>query len=135
MEITMKKLAIALTSIFLLLPTVAFANPVTKTSKNAVYSVYQTDEDKFIIRLPVTGLDKSALDASMKGNVLTIIGTPAKMDLKIVRRGFVPSAFSTTFVLTKNAVVSEVTVTSGVLSIAVTVPLAEDQRTKKIPVR
>lgn len=130
----MKKFMIVL-SFFLFLPAIAYANPVTKTSKNAVYSVYQTDEDKYVIRMPVTGLDKSALEATMKGNVLTITGTPAKTDMKIIRRGFVPSAFSTTFVLTKNAAVSEVTVTSGVLSIAVTVPLAEDQRTKKIPVR
>ena len=130
----MKKFMIVL-SFFLFLPAIAYANPVTKTSKNAVYSVYQTDEDKYVIRMPVTGLDKSNLEAAMKGNVLTITGTPAKTDMKIIRRGFVPSAFSTTFVLTKNAAVSEVTVTSGVLSIAVTVPLAEDQRTKKIPVR
>lgn len=130
----MKKFMIVL-SFFLFLPAIAYANPVTKTSKNAVYSVYQTDEDKYVIRMPVTGLDRSGLEATMKGNVLTITGTPAKTDMKIIRRGFVPSAFSTTFVLTKNAAVSEVTVTSGVLSIAVTVPLAEDQRTKKIPVR
>ncbi len=130
----MKKFMIVL-SFFLFLPAIAYANPVTKTSKNAVYSVYQTDEDKYVIRMPVTGLDKSGLEASMKGNVLTITGTPAKTDMKIIRRGFVPLAFSTTFVLTKNAAVSEVTVTSGVLSIVVTVPLAEDQRTKKIPVR
>jgi HSP20 family molecular chaperone IbpA len=134
METIMKKFMLVL-SFFLFLPTIAYANPVTKTSKNAVYSVYQTDEDKYVIRMPVTGLDKSGLEASMEGNVLTITGTPAKTDMKIIRRGFVPSAFSTTFVLTKNAAVSEVTVTSGVLSIAVTVPLAEDQRTKKIPVR
>lgn len=130
----MKKFMLVL-SFFLFLPAIAYANPVTKTSKNAVYSVYQTDEDKYVIRMPVTGLDKSGLEAAMKGNVLTITGTPAKTDMKIIRRGFVPLAFSTTFVLTKNAAVSEVTVTSGVLSIAVTVPLAEDQRTKKIPVR
>ena len=81
------------------------------------------------------GYDKSGLDASMKGNVLTITGTPAKTDMKIVRRGFMPTAFTTSFTFVKNAVVSEVTVNAGMLTIAVTVPLAEDQRTKKITVR
>lgn len=131
----MKKFGIILASLCVLLPTAVFANPVTKTSKNAVYSVLQADEDKFIVRMPVTGIDKSGLDASIKGNVLTITATPAKVDAKVVRRGFVPSASSTTFILTKNAVVSEITTSAGVLSIAVTVPLPEDQRTKKIPVR
>ena len=133
----MKNLATILTaSLFLLVtPVLAFANPVTKSTKNSTYTVFQTDEDKYVIRMPVTGFDKSALEASLKGNVLTIIGTPAKIDMKIVRKGFMPAAFTTYFTLIKNADVSEVTVNAGMLSITVKVPLADDQRAKKIPVR
>ena len=133
----MKKLAVILTAgLFLLAtPVLAFANPVTKSTKNSIYTVFQTDEDKYVIRMPVTGFDKSVLEASIKGNVLTITGTPAKTEMKIVRKGFMPAAFTTSFTLVKNAVVSEVTVNAGMLSISVTVPLAEDQRTKTIPVR
>lgn len=131
----MRKFGITIASLFLFLPTTVFANPVTKTSKNVPYSVYQTDEDRYIISMPVAGFDKSNLEATMKGATLTIKGTPAKTDMKIVRKGFVPTAFVSSFVLIKNSTVSEVTVTSGVLSIAVTVPLSEDQRTKKIVIR
>ena len=133
----MKKLATILTAgMFLVaIPTLALANPVTKSTKNSTYTVFQTEEDKFLIRIPVLGYDKSGLDASMKGNVLTITGTPAKTEMKIVRRGFMPTAFTRSFTFVKNAVVSEVTVNAGMLTIAVTVPLAEDQRTKKITVR
>jgi hypothetical protein len=46
-----------------------------------------------------------------------------------------PAAFTTYFTLIKNADVSEVTVNAGMLSISVKVPLADDQRAKKIPVR
>jgi HSP20 family molecular chaperone IbpA len=53
--------------------------------------------------MPVTGFDKSALEASLKGNVLTITGTPAKTEMKIVRKGFMPAAFTTYFTLIKNA--------------------------------
>jgi HSP20 family molecular chaperone IbpA len=133
----MKKIGIVLSAAMFLfaVPSIAFANPVTKSTKNSAYTVFQTDEDKYVIRMPVTGFDKSALEASLKGNVLTITGTPAKTEMKIVRKGFMPAAFTTSFTLVKNAAVSEVTVNAGMLSISVTVPLAEDQRTKKIPVR
>ena len=95
----MKNLATILTaSLFLpATPVLAFANPVTKSTKNSTYTVFQTDEDKYVIRMPVTGFDKSALEASLKGNVLTIIGTPVKIDMKIVRKGFMPAAFTTYF--------------------------------------
>jgi HSP20 family molecular chaperone IbpA len=136
MEIKMKKFALILsvTTFFLAVPAIAYANPVVNSSKGIGYSVAEVNEENFTVSMPVPGFVKSNIEATMKGNVLTIVGTPAKETIKTVYRGFQSKPFTKRFVLKKGTDVTKVTLTNGMLVIDLTLELPEDQKTVKFNV-
>jgi HSP20 family molecular chaperone IbpA len=132
----MKKIGIVLSAAMFLfaVPSIAFANPVVSVTKGTAYSVTEVDEETFTVDLPVAGFAKSALEATVKGNVLTIKGTPPKSDSKVVYRGFQPKAFVKNITLKKGTKISRVTVNSGVLTVELSVELPAEQKTRKVTI-
>lgn len=130
----MKKIGLVLSAAMFLfsVPSIAFANPVVGVTKGTAYSVTEVDEETFTVDLPVAGFTKSALEATIKGNVLTIKGTPPKNDGKVVYRGFQPKGFVKNITLKKGTKISKVTVNSGVLTVELSVELPADQKTRKV---
>jgi HSP20 family molecular chaperone IbpA len=133
MEIYMKKLALILsvTTFFLAVPAIAYANPVVNASKGIGYAVTEVNEENFTVTMPVPGLTKPNIQATMKGNVLTIVGTPTKEQTNTVYRGFQPAAFTKRFTLKKGTDVSKVTLSNGLLLIDLKIELPDDQKTVK----
>lgn len=110
----------------------AFANPVVSVTKGTAYSVTEVDEETFAVDIPVAGFTKSNLEATVKGNVLTIRGTPPKNDSKVVYRGFLPKPFVKNITLKKGTKISKVTVNSGVVTIELSLELPNEQKTRKV---
>lgn len=130
----MRKFGITIASLFLFLPNTVFANPIVKSTNGIGYSVTEVDEESFVVNMPVPGFVKSNIQASMKGNVLTLSGIPNKEQNKTTYRGYKPTAFTKKFTLKKGTTVSKVTLTNGVLSIDLSLELPEGQKTIKINV-
>lgn len=128
----MNKFSIVIASCAILIPSIAFANPIVNASKGIGYAVTEVNEENFTVAMPVPGLTKPNIQASMKGNVLTIVGTPTKEQTKTVYRGFQPAAFTKKFTLKKGTDVSRVTLSNGLLLIELKIDLPDDQKTIKL---
>ena len=131
----MKKSITALLAFFLF-PTIALANPVLGSSKGGfTYSVIENTEETYTMIMPVAGFNSTMINATMKGNVLTIKGEPLNNEKKFVKKGYVPTKFSQSFTMALNSSVKDITIVSGVLSVNISVELKDNLKTKKIVVR
>ena len=123
----MKKLTAAL--MFTLLATPAFAaDAVTLKTKQVVpYNVVEVDEENSLLQLAVPAYSKQEFEIKMKDNMLTITGNPTKDN-----KSFFKKSFTHKYLVDKSASVGKITLTDGILAIAVNKPLPANLKTRNL---
>ena len=129
----MKKIILSILTVFML-STPSFAEVVTTKNKVVAFNVVEVDEESFSLQLAVPGYSKSDFDIKLKDNVIVVNASVGKDSLVYKVKNFFKKAFTQQFTLDKGVTDGKLTLSEGVLSIALSKPLPPDKKTKTLTV-
>lgn len=129
----MKKYVVALLAFFMM-ATPSFAEVVSTKNKVVAFNLVVVDEESFALQLAVPGYSKSDFNVKLKDNVITVSAEVNKDSLSYKIKNFFKKSFTQQFTLEKGVTVGKLTLSDGVLTVALSKPLPPDKKTKTLTV-
>jgi len=92
------------------------------------YNIVKEDDENFSIELAVAGFDKKDISVSKEKENLIIEGKSDESDKEFVHKGLAARAFTRRFTLSDDVEVGKVKYTNGILTVALTRVIPEEDK-------
>lgn len=105
---------------------------VPQTSKYPPTNILKKD-NTYTIEMAVAGYSKNELEASLKGDLLSVKGSKVENELEgeapvFVQRGISARTFERTFTIPKDSTIDSISLENGMLTIIIQLPVKEEEK-------